>query len=68
MPYLPVGSAPLVTVSCAVCGFTLTVARTTSQSQGPDPEVQRAGLLGDVDREAEGGAVVGAGQEHLAAA
>ncbi len=37
MPYLPVGSVLLVTVSCAVCGLTLTVARTTSQSQGPDP-------------------------------
>ncbi len=37
MPYLPVGSAPFVTVSCAVCGFTLTVARTTSQSHSPVP-------------------------------
>ncbi len=26
-----------MTVSCAVCGFTFTVARTTSQSHGPVP-------------------------------
>ncbi len=67
MPYLPVGSRPVghgqlrrLRVDAHRRPHHFAVAR-------PGPQVQRPGVLGDVDREAEGRAVVRPGHEHLAA-
>ena len=67
MPSLPVGSAPFGDRDLRSQGVDVHGRSHDFAVTRADAEVERTGLLGDVDREAERRAVVGAGEEHLAA-